>query len=106
MIKFLDLYHQYLSIQSEIDQVIRSTIENSAYIGGAALKEFETAFADFSLTGCAVCSFLLIRHSFQRVLVDWIHVFHRFVTDLDETFQDLLLIHTQYPLPIKPAKAG
>ena len=47
MIKFLNLYHQYLSIQSEIDQVIRSTIENSAYIGGAALKEFETAFADY-----------------------------------------------------------
>ena len=47
MIKFLNLYHQYLSIQSEIDQVIRSTIEQSAYIGGAALKEFETAFADY-----------------------------------------------------------
>lgn len=50
MIKFLDLHHQYLSIQSDIDQAIRSTIEQSAYIGGAAVKDFEAAFAEYQQT--------------------------------------------------------
>lgn len=47
MIKFLDLHHQYRSIQSDIDQAIQSTIDQSAYIGGAPVKSFEAAFAEY-----------------------------------------------------------
>jgi len=54
MIKFLDLYHQYLSIQSEIDQAIRSTIEQSAYVGGVAVTDFEEAFAEYQQAGYCV----------------------------------------------------
>ncbi len=54
MIKFLDLYHQYLSIESEIDQAIRSTIEQSAYVGGVVVKDFEEAFAEYQQAGYCV----------------------------------------------------
>jgi dTDP-4-amino-4,6-dideoxygalactose transaminase len=47
MIKFLDLYHQYQTIQAEIDEAIHTTIEHSAFIGGASVKSFETAFAHY-----------------------------------------------------------
>lgn len=47
MIRFLDLYSQYLSIRAEIDAAIASTIRDSAYIGGPALREFEEAFARY-----------------------------------------------------------
>ena len=54
MIKFLDLYHQYLTIQPEIDLAIRSTIEKSAFIGGESVKNFEEAFALFQQAGYCV----------------------------------------------------
>ncbi|HEV7346644.1 MAG TPA: DegT/DnrJ/EryC1/StrS family aminotransferase [Devosia sp.] len=44
MIKFLDLHAQYLSIKPEIDAAIASVIENSAFIGGPAVRDFETSF--------------------------------------------------------------
>lgn len=47
MIKFLDLNSQYKKIKDEIDQSIKSVIENSAYIGGAYLKNFESEFANY-----------------------------------------------------------
>lgn len=47
MIKFLDLYHQYQTIQPEIDAAIRSTIEQSAFIGGPSVRAFEEAFAAY-----------------------------------------------------------
>jgi len=47
MIKFLDLHHQYLSIKSDIDKAIQSTIEQSLYIGGTAVNDFEVAFAEY-----------------------------------------------------------
>ena len=47
MIKFLDLYHQYQTIQTEIDAAIRNTIEKSAFIGGESVKSFESAFAHY-----------------------------------------------------------
>ena len=47
MIKFLDLYRQYISIQPEIDKAIRSTIEQSTYIGGVAVRDFEAVFAEY-----------------------------------------------------------
>lgn len=54
MIKFLDLYHQYRTIQPEIDMAIRSTIEKSAFIGGESVKNFEEAFAQFQQASCCV----------------------------------------------------
>ena len=47
MIKFLDLYSQYLSIKPEIDAAIERVIRNSAFIGGEELSGFERAFADY-----------------------------------------------------------
>lgn len=47
MIRFLDLQSQYRSIKPAIDAAIAETIETSAFIGGAALKRFEAAFAAF-----------------------------------------------------------
>lgn len=47
MIKFLDLAGQYHSLKSEIDFAITDIIENSAFIGGKALKRFEAEFAAY-----------------------------------------------------------
>ena len=47
MIKFLDLYSQYQSIKNEVDEVIQATIDNSSFIGGSSLAEFEIAFAEY-----------------------------------------------------------
>lgn len=46
-VKFLDLKNQYLSIKPEIDAAIASVIENSAFIGGTFLNQFETEFAKY-----------------------------------------------------------
>lgn len=53
-VKFLDLYSQYLSIQPEIDAAIHSIIKQSAFVGGNAVKDFETSFADFQQAGHCV----------------------------------------------------
>jgi dTDP-4-amino-4,6-dideoxygalactose transaminase len=47
MIKFLDLYSQYLSIKDEIDSAILSVISDSAFIGGKYVKKFEDSFAKY-----------------------------------------------------------
>ena len=44
MIKFLDLRAQYLSIKDEMDTAIASVIADSAFIGGAGVKRFESEF--------------------------------------------------------------
>jgi dTDP-4-amino-4,6-dideoxygalactose transaminase len=46
-VPFVDLHAQYLSIKKEIDEAIETTIRNSAYIGGQAVKDFEAAFAGY-----------------------------------------------------------
>jgi dTDP-4-amino-4,6-dideoxygalactose transaminase len=46
-VPFADLYAQYLSIKNDIDQAIETTIRNSSYIGGQAVKDFEAAFAAY-----------------------------------------------------------
>lgn len=46
-VPFVDLYAQYLSIKNEIDEAIATTIKNSSYIGGQAVKDFEAAFAAY-----------------------------------------------------------
>jgi len=47
MIKFLDLYQQYLSIKSEIDEAIASVIQDSAFVGGKYIRLFEEHFAEY-----------------------------------------------------------
>lgn len=46
-IPFVDLRAQYASIKTEIDIAIHDIIENTAFIGGEALKIFESKFALF-----------------------------------------------------------
>lgn len=48
MIKFLDLASQYHAIKPEIDQTIQAIIEESAFIGGKYVADFEKAFADYA----------------------------------------------------------
>jgi dTDP-4-amino-4,6-dideoxygalactose transaminase len=47
MIRFLDLASQYRALKPEIDAAIADTIADAAFIGGKALKQFESAFAAF-----------------------------------------------------------
>ena len=47
MIKFLDLYSQYQTMCTEIDQAIARVIGRSGYIGGEEVVEFEKEFATF-----------------------------------------------------------
>ncbi len=47
MIKFLDLGAQYQAIKPEIDQAIKSVIEESAFIGGKYVAKFEKEFAEY-----------------------------------------------------------
>lgn len=47
MVKFLDLYAQYQSIEPQINQAISDVIKKSAYIGGEYVKTFEAQFAEF-----------------------------------------------------------
>lgn len=46
-IPFVDLKAQYQSIKPEIDAAIAQIIENTAFIGGQKLRDFEAAFAQF-----------------------------------------------------------
>lgn len=47
MVKFLDLYAQYQSIETEINEAIADVIKKSAFIGGDYVKQFEAQFAAF-----------------------------------------------------------
>jgi len=47
MVRFIDLFRQYLTIKSEIDAAIASIINESAYVGGKIIKQFEGNFAAF-----------------------------------------------------------
>jgi dTDP-4-amino-4,6-dideoxygalactose transaminase len=49
-IPLVDLIGQYKNHREEIDQAIRSVVENAAFIGGPALSRFEAAFSKY----CAV----------------------------------------------------
>jgi len=55
-IPFVDLKAQYLSIKEEIDKAIQDVIDQTAFIGGAAIKQFEVAFAEYVGTKhCIAC---------------------------------------------------
>ncbi len=47
MIKFLDLKKQYLEIKKEIDKAIFNVIEESAFVGGKFVKNFEEDFGEY-----------------------------------------------------------
>lgn len=47
MIKFLDLASQYKSIKSEIDSAICNVINESAFIGGKYVSQFEKEFSEY-----------------------------------------------------------
>jgi len=46
-IKYLDLQAQYQSIKREIDDAMQKVLDNSAYVLGPAVTDFETEFASF-----------------------------------------------------------
>ena len=52
-IPFVDLKTQYNNLKPEIDRAIFKVIENSAFIGGKVVKDFEDAFAE--LYGVKYC---------------------------------------------------
>ncbi len=45
MIPFVDLKRQYLNHRVELDAAIQDVLENTAFIGGKRVKDFEAAFA-------------------------------------------------------------
>jgi dTDP-4-amino-4,6-dideoxygalactose transaminase len=47
MVNFLDLKSQYLSIKPEVDGAIQDVIENSAFIGGKHVAQFEDSFSNY-----------------------------------------------------------
>ena len=47
VVKFLDLAGQYQSIKLEIDNAVQAVIENSAFIGGRYVTEFEKNFSNY-----------------------------------------------------------
>ncbi|MBS1515389.1 MAG: DegT/DnrJ/EryC1/StrS family aminotransferase [Bacteroidetes bacterium] len=55
-VPFLDLKAQYNSIKKEIDSAIASVINDSAFIGGKYVKEFEQNFANaYGIKHCIGC---------------------------------------------------
>jgi len=43
----VDLHAQYASIKAEVDAAMRAVVETAAFVGGPAVREFETAFAAY-----------------------------------------------------------
>ena len=50
MIKFLDLVKQYQSIKQDIDAAIAAVLQDSAFVGGKYVQQFEEAFAAYQQT--------------------------------------------------------
>ena len=46
-ISLVDLRAQYRGIQGEIDAAMAEVVQNAAFIGGAAVRQFEEAFAEY-----------------------------------------------------------
>ena len=56
-IQFVDLKAQYHSIKTEVDAAIAAVIEQTAFIGGPFVKEFENAFAAYcGVEHCVGCA--------------------------------------------------
>jgi dTDP-4-amino-4,6-dideoxygalactose transaminase len=43
----VDLHAQYASIKTDVDAAMRAVVDSAAFVGGPAVREFETAFAGF-----------------------------------------------------------
>ena len=57
MIPFVDLHRQYITIKTEIDLVISDVINETAFIGGKRITEFESAFASWlGVKHCIGCA--------------------------------------------------
>lgn len=55
-VPFVDLKAQYFSIKIDIDKAIQDVIDQTAFVGGTAIKQFETAFADYiGVKHCIAC---------------------------------------------------
>jgi dTDP-4-amino-4,6-dideoxygalactose transaminase len=56
-IPFVDLHAQYLAHRADIDRAIAQVIEQTAFIGGEAVRGFEAAFAaDYGVAHCVSCA--------------------------------------------------
>lgn len=56
-VPFVDLKTQYTSIKEEIDGAIESVIEETAFIGGKHVNEFERKFAElYNVKNCISCA--------------------------------------------------
>ncbi len=56
-VPFVDLKPQYQSIKPEIDAAIAGVIENTSFIGGGIIKDFEKAFAEYiGVDHCVACA--------------------------------------------------
>ena len=56
MIPFADLKRQYINLKSEIDACIHESLENTAFIGGNGILEFERSFSEFiGVQHCIAC---------------------------------------------------
>lgn len=59
-VPFVDLKAQYLSIKDTIDEAIAGIVEQSNFIGGQVVTDFENAFADYigaaHCIGCGNCT--------------------------------------------------
>ena len=53
-VPFLDLKAQYQSIKPEMDEAIKNIIDNTAFIGGQALNDFNSNFAEYVGTKHAI----------------------------------------------------
>ena len=57
MIPFADLKRQYHNLKSEIDACIHSSLENTAFIGGNGIIEFEKSFSKYiGVEHCITCA--------------------------------------------------
>lgn len=57
MIPFADLKRQYQNLKSEIDTCIHDSLENTAFIGGNGILEFEKSFSEYlSVENCIACA--------------------------------------------------
>ena len=55
-IPFVDLYAQYLSIKTEIDEAIAGVISKSAFVRGEYVDQFEDTFAQLlGVNHCISC---------------------------------------------------
>ncbi|WP_299456776.1 DegT/DnrJ/EryC1/StrS aminotransferase family protein [uncultured Microscilla sp.] len=56
-VPFVDLKAQYLSIKTEIDEAIAQILQNTSFVGGEPVKQFEKAFAKYTgIDHCISCA--------------------------------------------------